>query len=146
MPRNQQVTEWEIVRIMPATSSHACHLSPLIWLPWWLRWWRIHLQCRRPGFDPWLGRHPGEENSYPLQYSGLENSTDCIVHGVEKSRTRLSNFHSISLHVNSLLFLLLSPIPWYGYTRVFFHLSLDSCSEFSYTTKKAAVDIIKTNK
>ena len=27
-----------------------------------------------------LGRYPGEENGYPLQYSGLENSTDCIVH------------------------------------------------------------------
>ena len=29
-----------------------------------------------------LGRSAGEENSYPLQYSGLENSMDCIVHGV----------------------------------------------------------------
>ena len=29
---------------------------------------------------------------YPLQYSGLENSMDCIVHGVAKSRTRLSYF------------------------------------------------------
>ena len=29
----------------------------------------------------------------PLQYSGLENSRDCIVHGVTKSRTRRSNFH-----------------------------------------------------
>ena len=28
-----------------------------------------------------------------LQYSGLENSMDCIVHGVAKSRTRLSDFH-----------------------------------------------------
>ena len=40
-----------------------------------------------------LGRSPGEENSYPLQYSGLENSKDCIVHEVTKSQTRLSNFH-----------------------------------------------------
>ena len=40
-----------------------------------------------------LGRSPGEGNSYPLQYSGLENSMDCIVHGVTKSRTRLSDFH-----------------------------------------------------
>ena len=30
---------------------------------------------------------PGEEKGYPLQYSGLENSMDCIVHGVAKSRT-----------------------------------------------------------
>ena len=34
---------------------------------------------------------------YPLQYSGLENSMDCIVHGVTKSRTRLSDFHFTSL-------------------------------------------------
>ena len=32
-----------------------------------------------------LGRSPGEGNSYPFQYSGLENSMDCIVHGVTKS-------------------------------------------------------------
>ena len=36
---------------------------------------------------------PGEGKGYPLQYSGLENSMDCIVHGVTKSQTRLSNFH-----------------------------------------------------
>ena len=40
-----------------------------------------------------LGRSSGEEKGYPLQYSGLENSVDCIVHGVAKSRTRLSDFH-----------------------------------------------------
>ena len=41
---------------------------------------------------PGLGRSPGEGKGYPLQYSGLENSMDCTVHGVAKSRTRLSNF------------------------------------------------------
>ena len=45
------------------------------------------------GLVPGLGRYPGEGNSYPLQYSGLENSMDCIVHGVTKSGTPLSNFH-----------------------------------------------------
>ena len=30
------------------------------------------------GLIPGLGRAPGEGNSYPLQYSGLENSMDCI--------------------------------------------------------------------
>ena len=40
-----------------------------------------------------LGRSPGEGKGCPLQYSGWENSMDCIVHGVEKSRTGLSNFH-----------------------------------------------------
>ena len=36
---------------------------------------------------PGLGRSPGEGKGYPLQYSGLENSIDCIVHGVAKSWT-----------------------------------------------------------
>ena len=36
---------------------------------------------------PKLGRSPGEGNSYPLQYSGQENSMDCIVHGITESDT-----------------------------------------------------------
>jgi len=96
---------------------------------------RISLQCRRPPFDPWvgkihwrrgrlptpvflgfpggsagkestcnagdlglipgLGKSPGEGNSYPLQYSGLENSMDSIVHRVTKSQTQLNDFHFI---------------------------------------------------
>ena len=44
------------------------------------------------GSIPGLGRPPGEGKGYPFQYSGLENSMDCIVHGVAKSRTRLSDF------------------------------------------------------
>ena len=42
---------------------------------------------------PGLGRSPGEGQAYPLQYSGLENSMDCIVQGVAKSQTQLSGFH-----------------------------------------------------
>ena len=45
------------------------------------------------GSTPGLGRSPVEWNGYPLQYSGLENSMDCIVHGVTKSQTQLSDFH-----------------------------------------------------
>ena len=48
------------------------------------------------GSIPGLGRSPGEGNGNPLQYSSLENSMDrgawwAIVHGVTKSRTRLSD-------------------------------------------------------
>ena len=45
-----------------------------------------------PGLIPGLGRS-GEGKGYPLQYSGLENSMDCIVHGVAKSWTRLGDLH-----------------------------------------------------
>ena len=45
--------------------------------------------CSIPG----LRRSPGEGKGYPLQYSGLENFMDSIVHGVAKSWAWLSNFH-----------------------------------------------------
>ena len=45
------------------------------------------------GLIPGLGRSPGEGKGCSLQYSGLENSMDCIVHGVAKSQTQLSGFH-----------------------------------------------------
>ena len=45
------------------------------------------------GSIPGLGRSPGEGNGYPLQYSGLENSMGCVIHGVAKSQTRQSDFH-----------------------------------------------------
>ena len=45
------------------------------------------------GSIPGLGRSPGERKGYLLQDSGLENSMDCIVHGVAKSQTQLSNFY-----------------------------------------------------
>ena len=44
---------------------------------------------------PGLGRSPGEGKGFSLQYSGLENSMDCIVYGVAKSQTQLSNFLSL---------------------------------------------------
>ena len=44
------------------------------------------------------GRSPGERKGYPLHYSGLENSMDYVVHGVTKSWTRLSNFHSLAMN------------------------------------------------
>ena len=49
------------------------------------------------GFDPWVGKIPGEGNDNPLWYSCLENSMDrgvwrALVHGVTKSRTQLSDY------------------------------------------------------
>ena len=46
-----------------------------------------------PSSIPGSGRSPREGIGYPLQYSGLENSMDCVFHGVVKSRTWLSDFH-----------------------------------------------------
>ena len=53
------------------------------------------------GSIPRSGRSPGEGKGYPLQYSGLKNPMDCIVPGVAKSGTQLSDFQ-----------LTLGPWPW----------------------------------
>ena len=45
---------------------------------------------------PGLGISPGEGKGYPLQYSGVENSMDSVDHGVAKSQTQLSDFHSLT--------------------------------------------------
>ena len=47
------------------------------------------------GLIPGLGRSPGEGKDYPLQYSGLGNSMDYILHGVTKNQTWLGDFHFI---------------------------------------------------
>ena len=55
---------------------------PAVWETWV---WALE-------FDLLLGRSPGEGKGYSLQYSGLENSMDCMVHWVENRWTCMSNF------------------------------------------------------
>ena len=51
------------------------------------------------GSVPGLGRSPGEGNGYPLQYSGLENSMDYIVHRVKAGHNRVTfTFYPILPH------------------------------------------------
>ena len=64
----------------PLGGSEPCPLGTApggTWLPWWLSWLRICLQCRRPGFDPWVGKTPWRREGSQLGYSGLEDPTDC---------------------------------------------------------------------
>ena len=56
-----------------------------------------------PASIPGWGRSLAEGKGYPLQYSGLDNSMDCIVHGIRKSRTQVNDFHSLSHPLSSLL-------------------------------------------
>ena len=51
----------------------------------WLSGKESACQAGDLGSIPGLGRSPGEGASYSLQYSGLENSTDCIAHVVAES-------------------------------------------------------------
>ena len=83
---------------------------------------KIRLQCgvqRGLGLVPGLGKAPGEGKGYPFQYSSLENSRGCMVHGVAKSRTQLSDFH-----LHSFLYLFIEK---------------NVCSAFSITYSFSAV-------
>ena len=50
------------------------------------------------GLIPGLGRFPGEGKGYPLEYSGLENSVDSIVHGIARvGHTELDTHISVKM-------------------------------------------------
>ena len=69
------------------------------------------------GLIPGLGRSPGEGKGYPLQYSGLENAMDCIVHGVANSPTQLSDFHfqqSVDFEHSLSMFIYLYKVVTFG--------------------------------
>ena len=57
--------------------------SSILGLPLWLRWWRIHLQCGRPGFDPWVGKIPWRRERLPTpvlwpgKFHGLYSPWGC---------------------------------------------------------------------
>ena len=70
------------------------------------------------GSIPGFGRSPGEGKGYALQYSGLENSMDCIIHGVAKSQTRLRDFHFHNNDSNRCFFCLLISIKMYRNLRL----------------------------
>jgi len=69
-------------------------------LPHWLSSKESACPCRRPGFDPWVGKIPWTRNGNPHQYSCLGKPMDrgtcwVTVHGVAKSWTLLSNYTTI---------------------------------------------------
>ena len=53
----QETPVWFLGWEDPLEKGQATH-SSILGLPWWLRWWRIHLQCGRPGFDPRVWKMP----------------------------------------------------------------------------------------
>ena len=60
--------------------------------PWWLRQSRVHLQCGRPGLDPWVGKIPWRREGLSTPYFCLENPMDrgawwAAVRGVAKNRS-----------------------------------------------------------
>ena len=62
----------------------------------------------------YLGREDSLEKGKAIQYSGLQNSMDCIVHAVAKSRTRLNNFYFTFIKFTEAGTLPPSPLPTSG--------------------------------
>ena len=88
------------------------------YLCWWVSCYRICLQCGRPGFDPRARENLLEKGKstpskvHPHQYSGLENCKDCIVYGVTKSQSRLSDSTSLHFSFIYLFFLYLKHLKY----------------------------------
>ena len=97
-------------------SSHMSGMAPhnlSMWLPWApphygsvgiIRFW---VQCRRPRFNPWLGKIACRRQCLPLQYSCLVNSIDrgawqVTVHEVTKNGTHLSKQQTTTVLFKSL--------------------------------------------
>ena len=99
------------------------------------------------GSIPSFGRSPGEGKGCPLQYSDLENSMDCIVHGVAKSRTmtvKIQQYRYIYIvyiyiyilintdGMNEVLLLFTGVLEATFFQLHFFYYPLLSCSLSSY--------------
>ena len=78
-------------------------------LPWWLRWYRTCLQCRRPRFSPWAGKIPWRREWLSLQYSCLENSMD--------RGTWWATVHEVTKGSDTTDWLSLLLPLWYSYTE-----------------------------
>ena len=87
----------QLAKCQPCPHANFIHNLWIWGLPQWLSGKESACNAGNAGSNPGLGRSPGGRKGYPLQYSGLKNSRDCIVHGVAKSWTRLRDFHFHSL-------------------------------------------------
>ena len=88
--KNPPAMQETLVRFLgqedPLEKGLATH-SSILGVPWCSAGKESACVARDLGSISGLGRSPGEGKGYPLQYSGLENSMDCIVHGITKSQT-----------------------------------------------------------
>ena len=86
----------------------------------WLRWWRICLQCGRPGFDPWVGKIPWrrEWQTTPVFLPGESHEQRSLAgyspRGRNASNTtgRLTHIHSKGYFVFNISFIVDSAVCW----------------------------------
>ena len=86
--------------------SDQTKLRSLEVLSWWLS--SEESSCNAgdtgdSGLIPGLGKSLGKGTGYAPQYSSLENSMDCIVHGVPKSWTRLSDLAAAAAQTRKVM-------------------------------------------
>ena len=67
--------------------------SSILGLPLWLSWYRIPLQCQRPGFDPWVGKILWRRERLPTPVFWPGKFYKLYSPPVAKNWTRLSDFH-----------------------------------------------------
>ena len=100
----------------PLEKGSATH-SSILWLPLWLSWLRICLQCGRPGFDPWVGKIPWRKERLPTlvfwpgEFHGLYNpwgrkeldTTDRLSLSLKRNSSTFSEACSLLFNENLLL-------------------------------------------
>ena len=85
---SRQLTQSICIKPSHATLGTSPHghlhgVCQFIGPPWWLSCWRICLQCRRPGFDPWFGKIPWRREQLPTpvfwpgEFHGLYSPWGC---------------------------------------------------------------------
>ena len=85
-PAMQETLVWSLGQEDLLEKGQGTH-STILGLPLVAQLVKNPLAMQETWVNPWVGKTPGEGKSYALQYSGLENSTACIVHGVTESDT-----------------------------------------------------------
>ena len=93
----------------------------------WLRWWRICLQCRRPEFDPWIGKIPWRRERLPIPVflPGKSHGQRFNSGDISGNCTYISIFWfwKIKIRILTPLSLVISSYLWNG-----LHLGKDICS------------------
>ena len=64
----------------------------ILGLPLWLSWWRIHPQCGRPGWDPWVGKIPWRREWLSAHSILAWSFPQTIVHGSQTVRHDWATF------------------------------------------------------
>ena len=100
--------------------------------PWWLRWQRIHLQCRRHGFNPWVGKIPWRREwqptlvFWPGEFHGQRSLAGYSPRGRKESdmTERLSHTHTKWINFVFMIFIFLMLFSHFNFSLLASYISL----------------------